>query len=110
MIVYKKDTGEIIEVIQDDQDIDCYYANYSAEFKENLGALHLSDCPRSLDSYKIVDNILVERSDIEIYEIKRYKKVLTHEERLLILLIPSKEEIRKAETTIEILELLGEVL
>lgn len=110
MIVYNKYTGEIIAKIPNDQDINVTYANYSDEFRESLkilkdDGLKLDD----LTSYKVVDGKLIKRSDEENKELKMYGKVLTEEERLNILLQPTAEEIRKAETTIEMLTMLQEV-
>ena len=107
MIVYNKNTGEIIAKIPNDQDINVTYANYSDEFRQSLGTLEIevSDISR----YKVENGELVKYSDDEIMELKMYGKVLTEEERLNIILQPTPDEINKAETTIEMLTMLQEV-
>ena len=110
LVVFKKDTGEIIEAIQDDQDVEVYYKFYPEEFRNNLGYIHVDELPKILDNYKVMNNELVKRHMQELYELKKYKRVLTEEERLLEKLKPTQEEVRKAEQTIEILTLIQEVI
>lgn len=110
LVVFKKDTGEIIEAIPDDQDVEVYYKLYPEEFRNNLGYIHVNVPPKILDNYKVMNNELVERHMQELYELKKYKRVLTEEERILEKMKPSKEEIIEASQTIKILNLLQEVL
>lgn len=64
----------------------------------------------NIDEYIVADGELVKLTESEIEEVNRYGRTATEEERTLNKLLPSTEEIKKAETTIEILSLLQEVL
>lgn len=110
MIVYKRDTGDILRVLPKELDIQTFYYHFPQEFKDNLATLDIDNYPRPLWQYKVVDNKLVKRSDEEIQELRKYGKVLTEEERLLNKLKPSSKEVREAEQTIKILTLIQEVI
>lgn len=86
------------------------FQNYPDEFKKSLEKLYIEDFPEDLENYKIVEEELVRRSDIELIEIQMYGRVLTEEERILNTLKPSYAELKKAENTIELLSVLQEVL
>ena len=110
MIVYDKNTGDIIANIPDSQDFILYFRHYPEEFKENLASLHIAYPPRDLKNYKVVNEQLLRRTQEEIEEIRLYSRTLTEEERQLNKLKPSQDEVKKAENTIEILTLLQEVM
>lgn len=111
MIIYNKYNGDIYQILPKGQDKEIFFHHYSEEFKESMSEIDL-ELPLDFNTknYKIVDNKLVKRSNIEIEEIETYRKILTEEERILEKLKPSVEEVRKAEQTIEILSILQEVL
>lgn len=105
-VVYNNKTGEILAFISDIQK-PRDYKNIPQEYISILNTeRHLEG---NIKYYKVQNNEILKRSDEEIEEIKRYRRVLTEEERLNILLSPSHEEINKAENTIEILATLQEV-
>lgn len=110
MIIYYKTNGKIISVIPNDQNITTYYYHYPEHFKNNLESISPEVVPQDLENCRVVNGELVKMSDLEIKEIQQYGKTLTVEERLLNQSRPSSREIQKAETTIEILSLLQEVL
>ena len=71
------------------------------------------DIPHDNIHFYLVDvenNKLTRRPSYEVEEIIEYGKLLTKEERLLNQLKPTIDEIKRAETTIEILSILQEVL
>lgn len=109
MIIYKRDTGDILKVIPNEIDIQTLYYHFPQEFKENLEGLDIEDYPTPLFQYKVINGELIKRPVEEIKEMQQYGKILTEEERLNILLTPSHQEIQKAENTIEILSTLQEV-
>lgn len=113
-IVYDIRSGIILSGLPKDQDILTYYHHYPEDFKSNLGSVIINDPPRPLGDYKVVDGELIRLEDVELHEISMYGRILLGEERfeveMLNKLKPSYEEIQKAENTIEILELLSEVL
>lgn len=108
-IIFDKYTGDIKHLIGDDQNPDIYFHHYSDEFKASISILHSDTSPMDLTNYKIINNEIITRSDIEIQEINQYGKILTEEERLNILLQPTWKEVQKAENTIEMLSMLQEV-
>jgi len=110
--VYNKATGKILAIIPDNQKIERYYYHYSEDFKNNLATLECENTPRNIVEYRVeVENgKLVKMTELEMQEMQKYRRILTEEERVLELLKPSEEEIRKAENTIEILTLLQEVI
>lgn len=108
-VIYNKHNGEIDKVIQDDQDYLIFYQFYPDGFIDNLSCLHLDELPSNWKYCIVKDNMLILRKDNEVQELKKYGKILTEEERLEILLQPTREEIAKAETTLEILSTLQEV-
>lgn len=106
LIVYNNKTGDIKSVIPDDQKP----RNYKNIAPEDISTLKLKDCiVDNMKYYKIINGELVRRSEQEIEEIKIYRRVLTEEERLNIILKPTQQEIQKAESTLEILSTLQEV-
>lgn len=109
MIVYDKNTGDVIRSMPDDQDILTFFFHYPQEFKDNLASIMIENVPRDLKNYRVINAELIQKSNEEILEIKKYGKILTEEERLNIQLMPSQQEVQKAQTTMEILSLLQEV-
>lgn len=110
MIVFNKCTGDIIAQIPDEQDALMFFQNYPEDFKANISYIMSEHIPIRLAEYKIVDNKIIKRNKDETWEVREHGRTLTEEERQLNQLKPSHEEIKKAETTIEILLLLQEVL
>lgn len=109
MIIYKLDTGEILDNIPDSQSIEGFYYHYPQEFKDNLGCIYGDYFPNELLYYRVLDGELIRKTEQEISDIQQFGKILTEEDRVNLLLQPSYEEIAKAENTIEILSLLEEV-
>lgn len=111
IIVYDKNSGLIIDVLQSDQDIDVYFRNYPSDFINNIEYLIFEDeLPYSMEGYIVRDCKLDRLSSSEHKELLMYKRLLTNDERLLEDLKPTKGEIEKAEQTIEILSLIQEVI
>ena len=109
MIIYDKRDGKILCNVPDGVDPLILYSHYPQEFKDNLAWLNISKPSLPLAYYKVENGSLIRRTDKEIDEIKKYKRILTEEERLNMLLTPSRTEITKAKNTIEILSILQEV-
>lgn len=110
-IVYNKNNGEIISAISADQNPISVYRDFGDDFINSLTYLVVDEVPQPLYHYYISNDAQVIKHDSKaIDEILRHGKVLTDDVRLLNRLQPSHEEIQKAENTIEILELLQEVL
>ncbi len=111
-IVYNKVTGVIDRAISGDQDFKIFLSHFPKEYVDELESLPYDGMlPRPLGNYYVdVFTKEIKRYSEEIIKEKeKYGKILTEEERLNIQLMPSQEEIQKAETTIEILSLLQEV-
>lgn len=110
IVVYNKVTGLIDAVVPNLS----YSDNYSEDIKQNLEVLDIKDIPENVFDYKVVEYELVKITSEEKLELSLYGKFLTDEERFEINMLerlqPSYDEIKKAENTIEILELLLEVL
>lgn len=119
MILYFKNSGLAYLRVQDSGNIDkivnldALLENKSEEFKKSIN-VYYGNMSNNWWEYDYNCSPPRELSDIEIEECLKYGKILTNEERyenkMLNKLIPSNEEIQKAENTIEILELLSEVL
>lgn len=107
MLIYKTSNGRIIANIPDGQPF-----HYLGD--EDLVTLKIKNIPQDWYNYKVVNNKLVKMSEREIDEIFKYGRILSKQERfeneMLNKLIPSHEEIKKAEQTIEILTLIQEVM
>lgn len=110
MLVYKIDTGQIIAKIPRDQTIELFYMYEKDAFIDSIDVLTLDEYPLNYREFKVVDKNLVPLTEEEIMEVIEHKRFLTEEERTLDEFKPTHEEIQKAETTIEILSLLQEVL
>lgn len=106
LLVYNVETGIIIAKIPKGQP-------YSYLEGEN-NHLILNEYPDDWHNHKVVGNQLIKLNNIEVAELNTYRKVLGEQERFEITMLnklnPSFEEIKKAKNTIEILELLSEVL
>ena len=100
-IIYNKYTGTIEGGIQDDQNYKIYYSKFPQEFQDSIEAIKIDKPPNDLKNYKVINGQIIRRSEEEIRELDTYGKILTEEERLEILLQPTREEIAKAEKTIE---------
>lgn len=109
-IVYNKNTGQIISAIGIDQVPDRYYRNRPEEFIKNIDYIDINNVPFPLCNYFIKDGEICEYNDEEKFEIRRFGKILTVEERLLEKLKPSLEEVENAKQTIKILSLMQEVM
>lgn len=107
MIVYNNKTKEILAIIPDDQKP----SKYPNTKEEDISILIGKDLPSQVNMkhYYIENDEVLKRPTEEIDEINKYRRLLTEEERLNIKLKPSKEEINKAENTLEILTTLQEV-
>lgn len=109
-IIFNKHTGETYRGISKDQKQETLYVHYDDEFKSRLDEVIIDNIPNDLENYYVKDYQLKRYSDEEIHEKQEYGKVLTDEERLLEKIKPFYDEIKKAETTIEILSAMQEVL
>lgn len=109
-IIYNKNSGFIVSVIANDQDYKIYYRNMGVEFTNELACLNKEIIPSDLYNYYVVDSSLVKYKELEMLEKETYRKILTDDERLLNKLKPTNDEIRKAESTIETLSLIQEVI
>lgn len=110
MIIYDNTNGIIVSQVPDNQDINILYKNYPIEFRNRLSILLDYINPLELNNCKVVNGNITKMEDIEIYELNLYGKILTSEERNLNKLKPSINEIKKAQTTIETLNLIQEVM
>ena len=67
MIIYKKDTGQIIAKVADDQKLDTLYTHYPKEFKQNLGELRCENIPLDLQidlqNYKVENGRLIRKEE-----------------------------------------------
>lgn len=105
-LVYNNKTGEIHSLIPIDQSP----RKYNGIIDDDISVLLLDNYPSdNIRFYKVINGGLVRRTDSEINDMIKYRRVLTDTERINILLKPSKEDIRKAESTLEILSTLQEV-
>lgn len=106
MIIYNTNTRLIVAKIPRGQPYDY--------LEGNNAHLILDDYPADWFNHRVDKERLVKLSDLEMLEVNTHNKILTECERievdLLNALIPSHDEIQKAENTIEILTLLSEVL
>jgi len=113
LIVYNKQTGEIIAKTEVYQDVNVSFKDYPKEYRDNLDSIIVDNPPVNLRYYAVIDGKLVRLNDTEIQEIKRYGRILTEEERLerrlLESLVPSQEEIEQAKLMIKLLPILKEV-
>lgn len=105
----------IVRQLPINQSINDFFYHFSEEFKNDLSELIINNNNNINSSkYKIFNKQLIPLTEDELVEISRYGKFLTDEERFEINMLeklkPSHDEIQKAENTIEILELLSEVL
>ena len=107
LLIYRTNDGIVLAKIPEGQP-------YEYLHEEDVSTLVLEDYPINVFNYKVVGGSLVKLTNTEIDEIREYSRILDEDERLinsgLDKLKPSSGEIKKAETTIEILSLLSEVL
>lgn len=109
-LIYNKSTGEIRRAIADELDYRLYYEEWGEEFVNSLASIQVDIAPIPLEHYYIKDKRIMKYSSQEIKEKWMFGKILTEEERQLNKLKPSIEEVKKAENTIEILNLIQEVM
>ncbi len=111
--IYCKSNGKIVAILDETQDYLVYFRHFPQNFIDDLKSIFVENINdidiRALQYYKIINNELIKRSQQEIDEIQQYGKILTDSERTLNKLIPSHEEVQKAQNTIEILTLIQEV-
>lgn len=114
LLIYDIITGDIVSATSVSneimQTVESFTANYPEEKKKRISGIYADNVPFPTTLYKVIDGAIVRRTDQEINEIYKYKKILTEEERQLEKLKPSPEEISKAKNTIEILNLIQEVM
>ncbi len=114
MLVYNLETGKIIAEIPDDNNPYFVLKNHNDVKNNNIGTLVTEKPIRKISQYMIKDGELIKLTAEKSEEMKKYKRLLTEEEReekrLLNQLKPSSEEVKKAENTIEILSLIQEVM
>jgi len=110
-IVYNIHDGDIVSIIQDDQDYKVYFESAPIEYQENLSVMYIKkeDIPNNISHYKVESKKIISRNALEISEKEIYGKILTKEKRLVERLMPSYEEISKSKSTIEILNLIQDV-
>ena len=111
MIIYNKDNTLPLFLIGADQDP--YLVISSKKQYKNLDWIN-NQKDDQWTSYRVVEGNQIYMTPQELFEISEYGHILSKSQRiemeLISDLIPSHEEIQKAENTIEILELLSEVL
>jgi len=111
-LVYEINTGKILFPLPDSQDISVFFSNHSQEFVGNISFFIVSnpsDIPKNLIEYFIRDEQFIKYSETEIKEIRKYRRVLTSEERLLKTLKPDSTEVEKAKKIIDVLDILQDV-
>lgn len=105
-IVYNNKTNSILSIISKNQKP----RTYKNIPLEDISLLISDWYPEeNMQYYKVKNNKIVKRSQTEIEELQRYRRILTPDERTLNKLKPPHEEIQKAQNTIEILTLIQEV-
>lgn len=95
-------------IIPNDQKINVFFSKFTQQYIDDLEGLNINNCPRPLKYYRVINNEIVKKSDLEIQEIKKYKRVLTEEERKLKSLEPSIKEVKEAEIDIKMINLIEE--
>ena len=114
MIVYNLETGKILVEIPNNADPYRVLRNRKDIKENNIGTLVIEKPIGKIAKYMVKNNELIPLSESEENEMRKYRRLLSEYERMEIKLLedlqPSYEEIQKAENTIEILELLSEVL
>ncbi len=110
MYFIKTKGNEIVLIGYTKKDLDLK-DDYLEITKEQYDYINEDTVANNYKHYKVDlnNNQLTKRSQQEIDEIQQYGKILTDSERTLNKLIPSHEEVQKAQTTIEILTLIQEV-
>ena len=109
-VIYKKSSGKIIGVVPKLQRINNLFNNRSEKFYSDLDTVPLVDNLDNLNFHYVKEGKVCRYNEVEISEVLEFGEVLSVEDRILNELKPSLNEIQKAENTIEILELLLEVL
>jgi len=108
--IYEKATGNILTIVSDDtQTIDGLYFHYPQEYKDGLDFIKAETFPKNIRQYRVVNNNIVSKSDLEIYEEKAYGKILKADERDREKLKPDGTEVEKAEKIIDVLDILQDV-
>lgn len=106
MLIYNIDSGLIIAKILLGQRYD--------HFEGDNSYLILDEIPDDWQDYKVVDNKLVKLEDVEINELRIFGEILSEEKRYEInslkKLTPSREEVEQAERTIDMINLIKEVM
>ena len=105
-VIYNKKTNEIERILSQPQDLRVYFNHCDSEFISNLSSFTIDKLPPNWKNCRIVDNKFVEKSKEELLENRKYGRVLSEKERLLVKLSPTQSEIDKAEHTIELFEIL----
>lgn len=109
-IAYNELTGEILDLVGEGQDFETYFHYYPSDVKKNIASLLHNNPPIDFYNFKVVDGVLVRRSNLEISELLKFGRVLADDDRKLNMLRPDISEVKKAKQTIEILTLLQEVM
>lgn len=110
-IIYNKNTGKIIgQTTNEDVDPAFVFARRGKEFTDKLDTISIDKKIDDVRKYIIHNDKIVKRPQQEIDEIEQYGKILSENERVLNKLRPSRDEVKKAKQTIEILTLLQEVM
>lgn len=114
MLVYNLQTGKIIAEIPDDNDPYFVLQHHQDVKNNNIGTLITEKPIREISKYMVKNGALIELTAEESEEMKKYRRLLTKEEReekrLLNQLKPSYDEIQKAKNTIETINLIQEVM
>lgn len=110
--IYRISDTTVVNKVDEYIDVDLYYRYYPEEFKSSIRTLISEEDINVAEifNYKVVNEELVRMSDEEIQELRLYAKILTEEERLLNQLKPPYEEVAKAKNTIEMINLIQEVM
>ena len=112
MLIYHKDNGIIISLIESKNKIDfkLRFRHHSEEFISKLRFLILNEYPSNIEDFLIKNGKLIPLTKEEKYEKRVFGRLLTEEERQLNKLKPTQEEIQKAKNTIETINLWQELM
>lgn len=110
-IVYNKNTLYIENCLSDNIDIERFYSHLSKkEFHNSFGIISY---PHYISrfSYKLNESLeIVELSKQEKDELKQFGRVLSQEDRILNDLKPKYKEVEKAKQTIDLIDMVEDVL
>lgn len=107
MVIYDKVTGLIERVIHPDDMIEAYRDYYKDNSSIEIIPEHYRADPKT---HYVVDGVITMMEDYQIQELGTYRRFLTRDERVLESMKPSPEEVKQAEETIRMIELIQEAM